>query len=65
MLAEAEYRRLVRVEDVERMLGRGRPGSAVLRAALERHQPRLARTKSDMEDVFLLLCEKRSIPIPR
>ena len=45
-LAEAEYLRLVTLEEVESVLGRGRPGSAALRTALQCHRPQLARTKS-------------------
>ncbi len=63
-LAEAEYLRLVTLDDVEAVLGRGRPGSAALRAALECHRPELARTKSLLEEKFLLLCERHSLTPP-
>lgn len=63
-LAEAEYLRLVTLDEVERVLGRGRPGSAALREALARHQPRLARTRSVLEERFLRLCESHSIAPP-
>ena len=45
-LAEAEYLRLVTLDEVEAVLGRGRPGSAALRLALDCHRPQLASTKS-------------------
>lgn len=63
-LAEAEYLRLVTLDEVESVLGRGRRGSAALRAALECHRPALARTKSLLEEKFLLLCERYSITPP-
>jgi len=63
-LAEGEYRELVDVNAVPPALGRGRPGSATLRAALRIHQPRLARTRSELERAFLALCESAHIPVP-
>jgi very-short-patch-repair endonuclease len=63
-LAEAEYRRLVTLAEVESVLGRGRPGSAALRVALDCHLPRLAHTRSRMEEKFVLLCERHSLTPP-
>ena len=63
-LANADYRKLLDVRAVEAVLGRGRPGSARLREAIAEHQPRLARTKSDLEVAFLELCERAGIPLP-
>jgi very-short-patch-repair endonuclease len=63
-LAEAEYRRLATLAEVEAVLGRGRPGSAALRAALECHLPQLARTRSRMEEKFVLLCERHCLTPP-
>jgi predicted transcriptional regulator of viral defense system len=63
-LAEADYRRLVTPDHVDAMLGRGRPGSARLRRALEIHQPRLAETRSPLEVLFLELCERHELPLP-
>jgi very-short-patch-repair endonuclease len=57
-LSEAEYLRLVTLDEVAAVLGRGKPGSAALRTALECHNPRLARTKSLMEEKLVLLCER-------
>lgn len=63
-LAEAEYRRLLSVDEVEAVLGRGHPGSAALRFALTRHRPQFARTLSVLEERFLALCEASGIPLP-
>ena len=63
-LAEAEYLRLVTLEEVDTVLGRGKPGSAALRVALDIHRPQLARTKSVLEEKFLLLCERYFLPLP-
>jgi hypothetical protein len=63
-LAEAEFLRLVTLTEVEHVLGRGKPGSAALRAALDCHNPRLARTKRGLEEKFLLLCERHSLAPP-
>jgi very-short-patch-repair endonuclease len=64
-LAEADYRRLVRLGDVRAVLGRGHPGSANLRRAMAIHQPELARTRSELEQSFLALCARHRIPSPR
>jgi hypothetical protein len=64
VLAEAEYRRLLDLDAAYALLGRGRPGSAKLRAALTRHQPRLALTRSVLEERFLALCESARLPLP-
>jgi hypothetical protein len=64
VLAEAEYRRLLDLDAVCALLGRGRPGSANLRAALRRHQPRLALARSVLEERFLALCESARLPLP-
>ena len=42
----------------------GKPGSAQLRKALESHLPQLARTRSELERVFLPLLERQGLPIP-
>jgi predicted transcriptional regulator of viral defense system len=63
-LAEADYRKLLDPDAVAATAGRGRPGSARLREALARHQPRLARTRSQLEREFLGLCERAGIPLP-
>jgi hypothetical protein len=63
-LANAEYHRLLKIDEVQRLLGRGRPGSTRLREALERHQPRLAYTRSPIEVVMFELCETFELPLP-
>jgi predicted transcriptional regulator of viral defense system len=64
VLANAEYRRLLDLAEVEAMIGRGRRGSAKLRKALRRHQPQLARTRSPIEDTWVFMCEEAGLPIP-
>jgi hypothetical protein len=63
-LAEAEYQRLVTLDDVRCVLGRGKPGSAALRVAVECHNPRLARTKSQLEELLISVCERYSVTPP-
>jgi Protein of unknown function (DUF559) len=63
-LANAEFHGLLNVPETEQLLDHGRPGSAQLRIALKRHQPRLAYTRSPTEVAFLELCEAQGIPLP-
>ena len=63
-IAEAEFRRLATVEAIASVLGRGRMGSRRLRRALALHQPRLAFTRSVLEERFLVLCERYRVPLP-
>src|SRR5205823_1650214 len=55
---------LLNIQELNAALGRGRPGSARLRQALQSHQPRLARAKSDLEISFFELCEEAGFPVP-
>lgn len=64
VLAEAEYRRLLDLGALNTLLARGRPGSASLRAAIKRHQPQLALTRSVLEERFLALCAAARLPLP-
>jgi very-short-patch-repair endonuclease len=64
LLAEAEFGNLVDLRDVAAVLRRGRPGSGRLRAALDHHMPQLARTRSELERRFLLLCESARLRLP-
>jgi len=64
LLANAEYHHLLDVEEVDPLLGRGRPGSTKLREALKRHQPRLAYARSPVEVAFFELCEEFGLPLP-
>lgn len=63
-LAELDYRRALDVGTLREICARGRDGSAALKAALQRHQPRLARTRSPLEIRFLELCERHGVPLP-
>ncbi len=63
-LAEADYRGLLEPAEVESVLGRGRPGSRALRAALAHHLPSLARALSVLEERFLELCDSAALPHP-
>jgi hypothetical protein len=63
-VAEADYLRLLDLAAIDAVLGRGRPGSAALRKAMERHRPQYARTLSVLEERFLDLCQRYGIPLP-
>ncbi len=60
-LANADYRGLL---DLAAVPIEGRRGAGRLRDALQRHQPRLARTRSELERAFVALCERHAIPLP-
>ena len=64
-LAEAEYRRLVKLDAVAAVARRGVAGSAALNTAVTSHRPELALTRSRLEERFLALCEAEAIPIPQ
>jgi very-short-patch-repair endonuclease len=64
-LANAEYQKVLDVGAVEQALGRGTRGATKLRAALKRHQPRLALTKSQLEVMLIEICEEERIPLPK
>jgi hypothetical protein len=63
-VAEADYLRLLDLEAIDALLGRGRAGSATLRRALEHHRPEYARTLSPLEDRLLDLCRSHGMPLP-
>jgi hypothetical protein len=63
-LSVADYRQVLDVAALQAIAGSGRAGSTRLRTALERHDPRLARTRSPLERIFLPFCEARGIPLP-
>lgn len=63
-LAQADFRNRLDLPALKAVMGRGLPGSATLRAAVEAHMPELAHTLSPMEDEFLLLCERHGFPVP-
>lgn len=63
-LASAEYQRLLDIRAVEAVMRSGCRGVSPLRQALERHQPKLALTKSRLELMLVELCEDEELPIP-
>jgi very-short-patch-repair endonuclease len=63
-VAEAEFLRLFDLELVYRTLGRGRPGAAKLRRALDAHLPELGRTRNEFEARLVFLCEQAGLPLP-
>jgi predicted transcriptional regulator of viral defense system len=63
-LSAVDYRQWLDLEALQAIAGNGRPGSANLRTALKRHDPKLARTRSPLERIFLPFCEAHGIPGP-
>jgi predicted transcriptional regulator of viral defense system len=63
-LANADYHQVLDVAALQVIAGTGRRGSTKLRDALARHEPKLARTRSPLERLFLPLCEKFGVPLP-
>jgi hypothetical protein len=63
-LAQLDYERKLQPTAIREACGRGRSGSAALLEALDSYIPVMARTKSELEDDFLLLCQRFEIPIP-
>jgi len=63
-LANADYLKVLDLGALHARAGPGRAGSARLRAALERHEPKLARTRSPLERLFLPFCERYGVPLP-
>ena len=63
-LSEADYRGLLDVRELERRSGKGRAGSATMRMALQRHQPRFAHARSDLEIPLIRFCEHYGFPMP-
>ena len=61
-LANADYHDVLDVAALQVIAGTGRRGSTKLRNALARHEPKLARTRSPLERLFLPLCEKYGVP---
>jgi hypothetical protein len=64
VLAEADFHRVLDLEAVRSLAGRGRPGSASLKRAIEIHWPELAHTRSPTERAFLFLVEEGGFPRP-
>lgn len=63
-LAEAEYRFGLDAETIARAARQGHPGSAALREAAARHTPALARTRSELERIFVQLLITHGLKIP-
>jgi hypothetical protein len=63
-LANADYHKVLDVAALQVIAGNGRAGSTKLKQALKRHEPKLARTRSPLERLFLPLCEKFGVPLP-
>jgi len=63
-LANADYREVLDIPALQVIAGNGRKGSTHLRNAMKRHEPKLARTRSHLERLFLPLCERAGVPLP-
>ena len=63
-LANADFLKVLDLDALRAAAGPGRAGSVKLRRALERHEPKLARTRSPLEEIFLPLCERYRVPLP-
>ena len=63
-LAEAEFQHDLRPDEIMRILRRGHPGSANLRAALDEHAPGHGRAKSRLERRFRALLIRHGIELP-
>ena len=64
VLARAEFEGFLSLTKLEGSLTRGRPGTAKVRAAMDRHLPQLARCENGLEREYVLLCERHGIEIP-
>ena len=64
ILAVADHGKVLDIAALQVIAGNGRPGSPKLRKALKRHEPKLAHTRSELERLFLPLCERVGIPLP-
>ena len=63
-LGQLDYERRLDATAFRAACTSGKPGSARLLDALDRYIPQLARTRSDLEDEFLFLCQRFKIPLP-
>jgi hypothetical protein len=64
VLANADYHKVLDLPALHEIAGAGRAGSTNLRNALQRHEPKLAHTRSPLERLFLPLCEAYGVPLP-
>lgn len=63
-LALIDHRGEMTLEELEALVGGGKPGSRTIRDALRIHMPELARTRSSLEERFLFFCEKFGFELP-
>ncbi len=63
-VAEADFLHLLDLDVIDAVTGAGRPGSAKLNRALALHRPEYARTRSELEDLFLDLCRRHRMSLP-
>ena len=63
-LDEAEYLKLLDRRDLDAALEHGVRGATILRRILSRHEPGTTRTRSPLEEAFLLLVRRAGLPQP-
>lgn len=63
-IAQLDYIRRLNVAALEKVCGRGTPGSAILRQAIDRPQPLLALARSPFEVELVHACEITNTPLP-
>jgi hypothetical protein len=63
-LANLDFAHSLHSPAIRAICGRGRPGSAALRWAIDNYEPLFARTQSPFEDDYVLACETLDIPKP-
>lgn len=64
VLANAEFQGLLDVDALNGGIGQGIDGTKALRAAIRIHLPQLALTRSRIEQLLLILCQRHRVPIP-
>ncbi|MCL2419942.1 MAG: endonuclease domain-containing protein, partial [Conexibacteraceae bacterium] len=64
-LGQLDYERKLRPDAVRAACGSPWNGSAAMLAALDAYVPQLARTKSELEDEFIFVCQRHHIPLPK
>ena len=62
---QLDYERKLRPDAVRAACGSPWNGSAAMLAALDAYVPQLARTKSELEDEFIFVCQRHHIPLPK
>jgi hypothetical protein len=64
VLAQLDFMRCLNLPALQRLRGRGIPGSALLGQAMATHQPLLAHARSMFEIKLIYVCELTGIPLP-